>query len=83
LVVEPDAEEDVQGYPPRQTTSHAANVVGPLPVKAEVVEEFVVNALDDLMVASNPPPQALGPGSAAVALGRMDDLCPISINLAR
>ena len=55
LVVEPDAEV-VQSHPRRQTSSHATNVVGPLPVKAEGVEEFVVNALDYLADASNPPP---------------------------
>ena len=71
MFVEPDAEV-VQSYPRRQPCSQPFKLMRPFPPEAEGVEEFVVDALDDLADASNPPPQGLGPAPlAGVALGRM------------
>src|SRR3712207_6007722 len=81
LIGEPDAEV-VQRYPRRQTGSQSRHVVGSLPPEPKGVEEFVVDALDDLAYSGHPPPQALGPGFAAVALGRVDDACPVALQPA-
>jgi hypothetical protein len=54
--------------------------MGSLSPEAEGVEELVLGTLHDLADASNPPPQAPGPGLAAVAFGRMDE--PYSVAIA-
>jgi hypothetical protein len=56
--------------------------MGALPPEAEGVEELVVDALYDLAYSGHPSPQALGPGFAAVALGRVDDAHPVAIEPA-
>jgi hypothetical protein len=53
--------------------------MGPLPPEAEGVEELVVDTLHNLTYSGHPPSQALGPGLAAVAFGRMDDGCPVAL----
>ncbi len=72
MLVEPDAEV-VQRYPRRQSSPHVAQLVGPLPVKAEGVQEFVVDRLHDLTDTSQPSSEPFGPRGTAVALWRMDD----------
>src|SRR5215207_11631894 len=67
----------VQSHPRRQTGSQAFQLMGPLPPEAKGVEELVVDALDDLAYSGHPTPQALGPGVATVALGRVDDAHPV------
>src|SRR5215213_8045115 len=81
LIVEPDAEV-VQRHPRRQTGSQAFQFMGALPPEAKGVEELVVDALDDLAYSGHPSSQALGPGFAAVALGRVDDAHPVAIEPA-
>jgi hypothetical protein len=53
--------------------------MGPLSPEAEGIEQLIVDALHDLADASHPPPQALGPGLAAVALGWVDDARSVEI----
>ncbi len=82
LVVEPDTEV-VQCYPRRQTSAQTTQLMGPLPVKAEGIQELVVNAFHDLAEACHPSPESLGPASlAAVAFGWMDKQCSISFEPA-
>ena len=78
MIVEPDAEV-VQSYPRRQTSPQTLKLMGPLPPQTEGIEEFVVDALYDLADGSHPTPESLGPRSATVAFGRMDDLSPIAL----
>src|SRR5215203_6430927 len=82
LLVEPDT-EIVQSYPRRQASSQAFQLMGPLPPEAEGIEELVVDRLDDLAYSSHPSSQALGPVPlAGVALGRVDDACPVAFQPA-
>jgi hypothetical protein len=53
--------------------------VGSLLPQAEGVEELVVDALHDLADAGDPPPQALGPHVAGVALGRAGEPRSVAI----
>ena len=78
LVVEPDAEV-MQRHPRRQSSSQTPDLVRPLLPQAEGVKQLVVDRLYDLTNASDPPPQALGPGLLRVALGRMDDLGSVAL----
>jgi hypothetical protein len=48
-------------------------------MEAEGVEEFVVDALHNLADASDPLPESFGPCLAAVALGWMENLCPVAL----
>src|SRR5215210_8457598 len=72
----------VQCHSRRQTRSQPTQLVGLLPVKTEGVEQLVINRLDDLMDAGQPPPELLGPGFAGVALGRVDDVRPVAFQPA-
>ena len=79
MLIEPDAEV-VQGHSRRQASPQTLKLMGPLPPQAEGIEELLVDALDDLANARYPPPQALGPASLArVAFGRMDEVCPVTL----
>jgi hypothetical protein len=53
--------------------------MGPLPPEAKAVEELVLDALDDLAYCGHLSSQAFGPGFAAIALGRVDDVHPVEI----
>jgi hypothetical protein len=78
VLIEPDTEV-VQSYPRRQTCPQSTHLVRALPPEAESVEQLLVDALRDLADRGNPPPQALGPGFTAVALRRVDDARPVTI----
>jgi hypothetical protein len=57
--------------------------MGSLPPQAEGIVELVVDCLYDLAYSSHPSSQALGPVPfAGVALGRVDDACPIAFQPA-
>jgi hypothetical protein len=56
--------------------------VGSLPVEPEGVEQLLVDCLHYLTDAGQPPPESLGPGFAAVALGRVDDSRPVAFQPA-
>jgi hypothetical protein len=54
--------------------------MGSLSPEAEGVEEFVVDALNNLADGSHPPPELLGPASlAGVSFGWMNDLYTIAL----
>jgi hypothetical protein len=73
LSVEPDAEV-VQRHPRRQASPRTAQLMRTIPVKAEGIEELVVDALHDLANGGHPPPEPLGPAPpATVSLWGMDD----------
>ena len=78
MLVEPDA-EIVQSYPGRQAAAQTLKLLRSLPPESEGVEQLVVDALHNLANASDPLPESFGPGLAAVALGRVDDLCPVAL----
>ena len=78
MLVEPDA-EIVQRYPRRQTPPQSRYVMRALLVEAEGVEEFVVDGLHNLADASDPLPESFGLCLAAVALGWMENLCPVAL----
>src|SRR5215213_11332131 len=81
LIVEPHA-EFVQRHSRCQPSPQPTQLVGSLPPKPEGVEELVVDCLHYLTDAGQPPPESLGPGFAAVALGRVDDSRPVAFQPA-
>jgi hypothetical protein len=51
-----------------------AEIMGPLPIEAEGMMEFLVHRLHALAHPSEPTPEPLGPRRPAITLRRADDL---------
>ncbi len=82
MLIEPDAEV-VQSHPRRQSCSQARQLVRPLPVQAEGVNQLLGRGLHDLADAGYPTPQAFRLCFASsVAFGRADEPCPIALEPA-
>jgi hypothetical protein len=81
LLIEPHTEV-VQRHSRCQPSPQPTQIVRSLSAKAEGVEQLIVDALDDLADAGQPPPEPLRPRLATVALGRVDDARPVALKPA-